>query len=92
LQEAPDVWRSNRPGSGPDGVDGLRKIAEKVIALEEETAPPAAAVDAASPADTTAAKPKAATAKPKAARKAARKKPAADRPTTPARRTRKDRP
>jgi bifunctional non-homologous end joining protein LigD len=92
LQEAPDVWRSNRPGSGPDGVDGLRKIAEKVIALEEETAPPAAAVDAASPADTTTAKSKAATAKPKAARKAARKKPAADRPTTPARRTRKDRP
>jgi bifunctional non-homologous end joining protein LigD len=85
LQEAPDVWRSNRPGSGPDGVDALRKIAEKVIALEEETAPADPAGDAAPPA---AAK----TAKPKAARKAAPKKPAADRPAAPARRPRKDRP
>jgi len=35
LQEAPGVWNSNRRGSGPQGDDALRKIAEKVIALEE---------------------------------------------------------
>jgi bifunctional non-homologous end joining protein LigD len=36
LQEAPDVWHSHRPGAGGDAA--LRKIAEKVAALEEEDA------------------------------------------------------
>jgi bifunctional non-homologous end joining protein LigD len=38
MQEAPDVWRSNRAGSGPEGAESLRKIVEKVIALEETLA------------------------------------------------------
>ena len=36
LQEAPDVWHSHRPGAGGDAA--LRKIAEKVAALEEAPA------------------------------------------------------
>jgi bifunctional non-homologous end joining protein LigD len=36
LQEAPDVWQSHRPGAGGDAA--LRKIAEKVAALEDEDA------------------------------------------------------
>jgi bifunctional non-homologous end joining protein LigD len=43
LQEAPDVWHSHKPGAG--GEAALRKIAEKVAALEEpaaEAAPAAA--------------------------------------------------
>jgi bifunctional non-homologous end joining protein LigD len=38
MQEAPGVWRSNRGASGAQGDEALRKIVEKVIALEEETA------------------------------------------------------
>jgi bifunctional non-homologous end joining protein LigD len=40
LQEAPGVWRSNPQSSGPQGADALRRIAEKVIALEEAEAAP----------------------------------------------------
>jgi bifunctional non-homologous end joining protein LigD len=36
LQESPDVWQSHRPGTGGDAA--LRKIAEKVAALEAEDA------------------------------------------------------
>ena len=35
LQEAPDVWRSNRGSTGGDTDASLQKIAEKVLALEE---------------------------------------------------------
>jgi bifunctional non-homologous end joining protein LigD len=38
LQEAPDVWQSHRPGAGAGGEAALRKIAEKVAALEEAAA------------------------------------------------------
>jgi bifunctional non-homologous end joining protein LigD len=36
MQEAPDIWRSHQPEAGVQGLDALRKIAEKVIALEGE--------------------------------------------------------
>ena len=39
-QEAPDVWHSNRPGAGAGGDAALRKIAEKVAALNEPKAAP----------------------------------------------------
>src|SRR5262245_32487495 len=76
LQEAPDVWHSNR-GGGTGGDAALRKIAEKVAALDE---PPAEQAEAAAPAKkasapkSTAAKsaPKASKAAPKAAAKAKR--------------------
>ena len=42
LQEAPDVWQSHRPGSGAGGDAALRKIAEKVAALNEPEAEAAA--------------------------------------------------
>jgi bifunctional non-homologous end joining protein LigD len=38
LQEAPDVWQSHRPGAGAGGDAALRKIAEKVAALDEPEA------------------------------------------------------
>ena len=41
LQEAPDVWHSHRPGAGAGGDAALRKIAEKVAALNEPEAEPA---------------------------------------------------
>ena len=43
LQEAPDVWHSHQPAAGAGGDAALRKIAEKVAALEEaaEAAPAA---------------------------------------------------
>jgi bifunctional non-homologous end joining protein LigD len=54
LQEAPDVWHSHRPGAGAGGDGALRKIAEKVAALEEPTAaanaPAAPAAKATAPA------------------------------------------
>jgi len=42
LQEAPDVWQSHRPGAGAGGDAALRKIAEKVAALNEPEAEAAA--------------------------------------------------
>jgi bifunctional non-homologous end joining protein LigD len=39
-QEAPDVWHSNRPAAGAGGDAPLRKIAEKVAALNEPEAAP----------------------------------------------------
>jgi bifunctional non-homologous end joining protein LigD len=36
LQEAPDLWRSNRAAAGPTGDAALARIVEKVLALEEE--------------------------------------------------------
>jgi bifunctional non-homologous end joining protein LigD len=36
MQEAPDVWQSNRAAAGKAGSAGLAKIVEKVIALDEE--------------------------------------------------------
>jgi bifunctional non-homologous end joining protein LigD len=47
LQEAPDVWHSHRPGAGGDAA--LRKIAEKVAALEEAPAQAAPAATKAEP-------------------------------------------
>jgi bifunctional non-homologous end joining protein LigD len=41
LQEAPDVWHSHRPDGGAVGDAALRKIAEKVAALNEPEAEPA---------------------------------------------------
>jgi bifunctional non-homologous end joining protein LigD len=41
LQEAPDVWHSHRPDAGAGGDAALRKIAEKVAALDEPQAEPA---------------------------------------------------
>jgi len=73
LQEAPDVWHSHRPGAGAGagGDAALRKIAEKVAALNEPEAEPAKK----------AAKPKAAAKTTKAAVKAASAKgPAAPKP------------
>jgi bifunctional non-homologous end joining protein LigD len=46
LQEAPDVWHSHKPGTGAAGDAALRKIAEKVAALDE---PAADAAPAAAP-------------------------------------------
>jgi bifunctional non-homologous end joining protein LigD len=66
LQEAPDVWHSHR-GGGTGGDAALRKIAEKVAALDE---PPADAAEAA---------PKPAS--PRAAKTAS--KPAASKPASP---------
>jgi bifunctional non-homologous end joining protein LigD len=64
LQEAPDVWHSHR-GGGTGGDAALRKIAEKVAALDE---PPADAAEAApEPAPPKAAK---AASKPVAAKRA----------------------
>jgi bifunctional non-homologous end joining protein LigD len=40
LQEAPDVWHSHKPGTGAGGDAALRKIAEKVAALDEPAATP----------------------------------------------------
>jgi len=40
LQEAPDVWQSHKPGTGAGGDAALRKIAEKVAALDEPDATP----------------------------------------------------
>jgi bifunctional non-homologous end joining protein LigD len=42
LQEAPDVWQSHKPGTGAGGDAALRKIAEKVAALDEPEATPRA--------------------------------------------------
>jgi DNA ligase D-like protein (predicted 3'-phosphoesterase) len=56
MQEAPDVWQSNRGAAGPQGLDSLRKIAEKVIALEESEGETAPTPPAAAPARTPAAK------------------------------------
>jgi bifunctional non-homologous end joining protein LigD len=36
MQEAPDLWHSNRPAAGKSGEAAMMKIVEKVIALEEE--------------------------------------------------------
>jgi bifunctional non-homologous end joining protein LigD len=50
LQEAPDVWRSNRARASGNDDASLRKIAEKVFALEEQegaVVPPADAPPAA---------------------------------------------
>jgi bifunctional non-homologous end joining protein LigD len=71
LQEAPDVWHSNR-GGGAGGDAALRKIAEKVAALDE---PPAEKAEAAAPAKkaAAAAKPAAAKAAPKSTSRAAAK-------------------
>ena len=81
LQEAPDVWHSHRPGAGGDAA--LRKIAEKVAALEEAPA------DAA-PAATT--EPKKAKSTPESTMKkgaAPKKKPAEAMPAAPKPRTAK---
>jgi bifunctional non-homologous end joining protein LigD len=72
LQEAPDVWESHRPGTGPGGDAALQKIAEKVAALEEA---PAAAAPAAAKAGSTKAKRAAAS---PATKGRATRKPAAD--------------
>jgi len=88
LQEAPDVWHSHK-GAGTGGDAALRKIAEKVAALDEPTAaasPAAASLPAASaPKAGRASKPSAAkpaAAKPAAAKSAATTagKPAAAKP------------
>jgi bifunctional non-homologous end joining protein LigD len=76
LQEAPDVWHSHRPGAGAGGDAALRKIAEKVAALEETTAaaaPPASTATAAAETPTAPPKTRKAPAK-KAADAPARKK------------------
>jgi bifunctional non-homologous end joining protein LigD len=74
LQEAPDVWHSHRPGAGAGGDAALRKIAEKVAALEEASAGAAPAeAPSAAPAKTRTAPSK------KAADAPARKKPPAKR-------------
>jgi bifunctional non-homologous end joining protein LigD len=76
LQEAPDVWHSHRPGAGAGGDAALRKIAEKVAALEETTAaaaPPASTATAAAETPTAGPKTRKAPAK-KAADAPARKK------------------
>ena len=84
LQEAPDVWHSHRPGAGAGGDAALRKIAEKVAALEEATpaAPPQAEAKAArtrspqskrTPAPAKAKATRAITSKPRAAKKGAAK-------------------
>jgi bifunctional non-homologous end joining protein LigD len=73
LQDAPDVWQSHRPGPGGDAA--LRKIAEKVAALEEEDARASAGQPTAS--DRSKARPAAKAAGAPAAGKAAATKPAA---------------
>ena len=73
MQEAPDVWHSHR-GGGAGGDAALRKIAEKVAALDE---PPAEKAEAAAPAKKAAAAKASARTTPKAAAKAAPKKAAA---------------
>jgi len=81
LQEAPDVWQSHRPGAGGDAA--LRKIAEKVAALEEAPAE-------AAPAATT--EPKKAKSTPESTMKkgaAPKKKPAEATPAAPKSRTAK---
>ncbi len=81
LQEAPDVWHSHRPGAGGDAA--LRKIAEKVAALEEAPAE-------AAPAATT--EPKKAKSTPESTMKkgaAPKKKPAEATPAAPKPRTAK---
>jgi bifunctional non-homologous end joining protein LigD len=37
TQDAPDIWRSHQPDAGAQGAESLRRIAEKVIALEGDT-------------------------------------------------------
>jgi bifunctional non-homologous end joining protein LigD len=83
LQEAPDVWESHRPGTGAGGDAALRKIAEKVAALEEAPATAAAAKDATKKRTTAAATP--------TAKKAAPRKKAADEAAAPKPRTAKAR-
>jgi bifunctional non-homologous end joining protein LigD len=73
LQEAPDVWHSHRPDAGAGGDAALRKIAEKVAALNEPEAervapPKAAAKRSAADAATAQAGPKRANAKTTAAK------------------------
>jgi bifunctional non-homologous end joining protein LigD len=74
MQSAPDVWRSHQPDAGPQGADALRKIAEKVIALEGE--------GKAAPAAETAAAKKASARKAASATRAAKKPAAAAKPRT----------
>lgn len=57
MQEAPDLWHSNRPAaSGQSGEAAMLKIVEKVIALEEEESPAPAAETGAKAAPTPAKK------------------------------------
>jgi bifunctional non-homologous end joining protein LigD len=78
LQEAPDVWHSHK-GAGTGGDAALRKIAEKVAALDEPTAAASAAPAAAASAASAAAIPPP---KARAAKAAPASKPAAAKRTT----------
>jgi bifunctional non-homologous end joining protein LigD len=85
MQEAPDIWRSHQPEAGVQGLDALRKIAEKVVALEGDA-----------PADETGAtgkapSPKKASPKKAPAKQAPAKKAAAARKTPTKRAARRDR-
>jgi bifunctional non-homologous end joining protein LigD len=81
LQEAPDVWQSHRPGAGAGGDAALRKIAEKVAALEEATE--ATPELKSTPEANQAAPPKAKTTPASPAKKAAAKKAATGRAAAP---------